>query len=526
MSPSKDLILALDQGTTTSRALIFDTRAQILATGQNAFNQYYPQPGWVEHDALEILSSQLAAITEALVVENIDPAQIRCIGITNQRETTVLWDRATGVPVAPAIVWQCRRTAKMIEELTSDPVVYERIRMSTGLVPDAYFSASKIKWLLDTLPGVRKRAERGELAFGTIDSWLIWQLTGGAVHATDYTNASRTMLFNIHKGCWDEWLLRLFDVPAQILPEVRPSAALYGYTAHPSIPAGIPLCGVAGDQQAALFGQACFLPGEAKNTYGTGCFMLVHTGTVAPLSTNQLLTTMAASAPGAPAALDTLAPGAPVALDAAASGALRSTPLEYALEGSVFVSGALIQWLRDELGLIDTAAQTQLLAQSVADTAGVHIVPAFTGLGAPYWDMDARGAILGLTRGATKAHIVRAALEAMAFQLSDLVEAVQADTALSLKSLKVDGGAATNDFLLQFQSDMLGLDIVRPQSSETTALGAAFLAGLTAGVWRSKEELRALVASKEHRTFSPQMSPEQQQVHLDGWHKAIARVLS
>ena len=501
MPRSQDLILALDQGTTSSRALVFDQQAEILAIGQKGFRQYYPKPGWVEHDALGILTSQLAAVTEAVVGGGVEPSRIRCIGITNQRETTVLWNRSTGAPVAPAIVWQCRRTAEMVEELTSHPAVFERIRQTTGLVPDAYFSASKIKWLLDTLPGVREQALRGELAFGTIDSWLIWQLTGGKTHATDYTNASRTMLFNIHEGRWDEWLLDLFDIPVQILPEVLPSAAFYGNTDHISLPSGIPICGVAGDQQAALFGQACFEPGEAKNTYGTGCFMLVHTGTRAPLSKNRLITTVAASAPS-------------------------FDKLEYALEGSVFVSGALIQWLRDELGLIKTVGETAGLAQQVPDTGGVYVVPAFTGLGAPYWDMEARGAILGLTRGTKKQHIVRASLEAMAFQLSDLVEAVRADTSLSVDHLKVDGGGASNDFLLQFQSDILDADIIRPENGETTAMGAAFLAGLSSGFWQNTEELKALAADKKYKTFSPQMTANKRIKHLEGWHQAVERVLS
>ena len=501
MSSSQDLILALDQGTTSSRALIFNQQAEVLAIGQKGFAQHYPHPGWVEHDALEILSSQMTSISDALATGDIDPARIRGIGITNQRETTVLWNRSTGLPVAPAIVWQCRRTADMIDELASHPDTVARIRQDTGLVPDAYFSATKIKWLLDTLPGVREQAERGELAFGTIDSWLIWQLTGGKTHATDYTNASRTMLFNIHEGCWDEWLLDLFDIPAQILPEVLPSAAFFGETRHSVLPDGIPICGVAGDQQAALFGQTCFTPGEAKNTYGTGCFLLVHTGTNATLSKNQMLTTIAASAPG-------------------------STQLEYALEGSVFVSGALIQWLRDELGIIKKASEAATLAQEVPDTGGVYVVPAFTGLGAPYWDMEARGALLGLTRGTTKQHIIRAALEAMAFQLSDLMDAVRADTSLALKSLKVDGGASANDFLLQFQSDILGAEIVRPNNRETTTLGAAFLAGLSSGFWDDTDELIELVSSKKHVTFSPHMTVEEREKHLDGWHQAVERVLS
>lgn len=519
MSQQQGLILALDQGTTSSRAIVFDAQAHVLAVGQSTFTQYFPEPGWVEHNALEILSSQLTAITEALVSGSIDPANIKAIGITNQRETTILWNRSTGMPIAPAIVWQCRRTAEMVEELTSNPEVFERIRQTTGLVPDAYFSASKIKWLLDNVPGAREQAKRGELAFGTVDSWLIWQLTHGATHATDYTNASRTMLFNIHTGCWDPWLLELFDVPESILPEVKPSASEYGTTVQPAVLSGVPICGVAGDQQAALFGQCCFKPGEAKNTYGTGCFMLVHTGTEAKLSENMLITTIAASAPG------------PVRLESAledneAASAYTFPQLEYATEGSVFVSGALIQWLRDEMGIISTAAETEELALQVEDTAGVYIVPAFAGLGAPYWDMEARGAILGLTRGTSKAHIVRAALEAMAFQLSDLVHAVQEGAELKLEHLKVDGGAAENNFLLQFQSDVLNLDIIRPANTEATALGAAFLAGLTCGLWQSTDELRALINEKENTVYYPQMSDELRQAHLTGWQDAIARVLS
>lgn len=498
---AREFILALDQGTTSSRAIVFDVHGEVRALGQNDFTQYYPKPGWVEHDALEILSSQLNAVTEALVVGEIEATHIKGIGITNQRETTVIWNRSTGIPIAPAIVWQCRRTGEMIEELTSDPEVFERIRKTTGLVPDAYFSATKIKWLLDNTPGARALAEQGELAFGTVDSWLIWQLTGGATHATDFTNASRTMLFNIHDCTWDEWLLDLFDIPAQILPQAMPSAAHYGVTAHPSIPGGIPICGVAGDQQAALFGQSCFRPGQAKNTYGTGCFMLVHSGTKAPLSQNQLITTIAASAPG-------------------------TTQTEYALEGSVFVSGALIQWLRDELRIINSASETARLAQSVDDTAGVYIVPAFAGLGAPYWDVDARGAILGLTRGTNRAHIVRAALEAMAFQLSDLVEAMRADTNLVLECLRVDGGGASNDFLLQFQSDLLNTEIFRPANTESTSLGAAFLAGLSCGLWQDTDELEALVSEEKGTIFSPQIDESKRQAYLSAWKKAVARVLS
>jgi glycerol kinase len=450
----------------------------------------------VEHDPREILSSQLAALTGALVGANVGPLSIDSIGITNQRETTILWDRTTGEPIANAIVWQCRRTAQMIEELTADPKITEQITERTGLVPDAYFSASKIAWLLDNVPGARARAERGELAFGTVDSWLIWQLTNGAVHATDVTNASRTMLYDIHAGTWDPWLLRLFGIPKSLLPEVRPSSADFGVTAHPSLPIGIPIRGVAGDQQAALFGQRCFSAGQAKNTYGTGCFLLMHTGHEACVSGHHLVTTIAASAPG-------------------------TSQLEYALEGSVFVAGALIQWLRDELGLIRSAAQSHKLARSVPDTAGVYIVPAFTGLGAPWWDAEARGAIVGLTRGARREHIVRAALEALAYQVNDLVRAVEADSGMQLRQLNVDGGASANDFLMQFQTDILDTWIIRPASTEATALGAAFLAGLYTGFWPSLDALCDLPTATT--TFEPKMDAELRVRLLAGWADAVER---
>ena len=382
----KKYIIALDQGTTSSRAMLIDRAGRAVGSVQRPFPQLYPQPGWVEHDPHDILSSQLGALTELLLTYSVSPDEVAAIGITNQRETTVVWDRATGEPIANAIVWQCRRTAPMIEALASDPAVAAEIRSRTGLVPDAYFSASKIAWILGEVPGARARAEAGELAFGTIDSWLIWKLTYGAVHATDVTNASRTMLYNIHEGCWDPYLLELFGIPASLMPEVRPSASFFGETANPGLVQGIPIAGVAGDQQAALFGQCCFSAGQAKNTYGTGCFLLMHTGREACASGNGLITTVAASAPGADG-------------------------IEYALEGSVFMAGALIQWLRDELGIIQNVAETDRIARSVASTEGVVVVPAFTGLGAPWWDADARGAILGLTRGAGRAHIVRAALE-------------------------------------------------------------------------------------------------------------------
>lgn len=492
----KKYVVALDQGTTSSRAILFDRAGKLVDMAQHPFEQLYPQPGWVEHNPQDILSSQLAALTELLVSRDVGPGQIDSIGITNQRETTVVWDRETGVPVSNAIVWQCRRTAPIIEELCSDPEVAARITAKTGLLPDAYFSASKIKWILDNTPGARAAAEAGRLAFGTVDSWLVWSLTYGKVHATDVTNASRTMLYDIHEGRWDPWLLDLFDVPASMLPEVRPSSSYFGETAHPGVVGGIPIAGVAGDQQSALFGQCCYAAGEAKNTYGTGCFLLMHTGNEACASKNNLVTTIAASGP-----------------DAAST--------EYALEGSVFVAGALVQWLRDELGLIDSAEETEQLARSVADTGGVYVVPAFTGLGAPYWDAEARGAIYGLTRGTSKAHVVRAALESLAFQVHDLVSAMEADAGKRMRVLNVDGGASANDFLMQFQSDLLQTPLARPHNTETTALGAAYLAGLRTGFWKSTGELCDMRA--EDTTFHPDMPSKTRGALLAGWQKAIGR---
>jgi glycerol kinase len=489
-------IIALDQGTTTSRAILVDRKGSVRGTVQNHFTQLYPQPGWVEHDPQEILSSQLAALTELMVSCKVEPSQIDSIGITNQRETTVIWDRLTGVPIANAIVWQCRRTASLIEQLTQSQETLDTIREKTGLIADAYFSASKIQWLLDNVEGARSRAEAGQLAFGTVDTWLLWSLTRGAVHATDVTNASRTMLYNIHEGVWDPWLLKLFDIPASLLPEVRPSSSHFGVTAHSGVPAGIPLGGIAGDQQAALFGQCCFEAGQAKNTYGTGCFLLMHTGAEARSSAHQLVTTIAASAPG-----------------------IAHT--EYALEGSVFVAGALIQWLRDGLGLISAASQSEAMANAVPDTAGVYVVPAFTGLGAPYWDANARGAIYGLTRGVRKEHIVRAALESMAYQTYDLVAAMQEDAGIRLSALNVDGGASRNDFLMQFQSDVLQIPLARPANTETTALGAAYLAGLQTGFWENTDQLRAL-RSKD-QIFFPARAAADCQPLLDGWAQAVAR---
>ena len=494
---SKKYIVALDQGTTSSRALLIDHDGRVADMVQNPFPQLFPKPGWVEHDPRDILSSQLGALTELLVSNGLGPGDIDSIGITNQRETTVVWDRETGQPVANAIVWQCRRTAPIVEELCGDPEVAAEVTRRTGLVPDAYFSASKIRWILDNVEGARGRARAGKLAFGTVDSWLLWSLTQGAVHATDVTNASRTMLFNIHDMKWDPWLLDLFGVPASMLPEVRPSSGDFGRTANPAAVPGVPIRGVAGDQQAALFGQCCFSPGQAKNTYGTGCFLLMNTGREACESKNGLIATVAASAPGV------------------------SGP-EYALEGSVFVAGALLQWLRDELGLIDDVAETSDIARSIEGTQGVYVVPAFTGLGAPYWDADARGAILGLTRGTSRAHIVRAALESLAYQVRDLVVAMQADSGVPLSELNVDGGASRNDFLMQFQSDILGTPIRRPKNTETTAVGAAYLAGLATGFWEGTDELVRLRSTDD--VYGPRMADAARAELLSGWKRAIGRL--
>lgn len=496
---TKRYIIALDQGTTSSRTVLVNREGAICGMAQREFPQLYPKPGWVDHDPKDIVGSQLGTFTELMTQMSLSPDDIECIGITNQRETTVIWNRETGEPIANAIVWQCRRTADVISEICGDDQeVFEQIIKRTGLRPDPYFSASKAKWLLDNVEGAREKAEAGKLAFGTVDTWLIWNLTNGRVHATDPTNASRTMLFNIHTGDWDDYLLDLFDIPRSLMPEVRPSSSDFGFTANPNLPQGIPICGVAGDQQAALFGQCCFEAGQAKNTYGTGCFFLMNTGTDAPVSENNLVTTIAASAPG--------------------------EPTKYALEGSVFVAGALIQWLRDELELVKNASDSEQLALSVPDSAGVYIVPAFTGLGAPYWDSDARGSIFGLTRGTTKAHIVRAALEALAYQMYDLAIAMEADARRPIAALNVDGGAARNNFLMQFQSDMLGCEVRRPANTETTAMGAAFLAGLSTGFWKSTGELTALRGNDD--IFEPKMSEAQVAEHLAGWKDAVSRTLT
>ena len=493
----KQYVIALDQGTTSSRALLIDHDGRVADMVQNPFRQLFPQPGWVEHDPRDILSSQLGALTELLVSNGLGPDDIDSIGITNQRETTVVWDRETGRPVANAIVWQCRRTAPIVEALCGDPEVAAEVTRRTGLIPDAYFSASKIRWILDNVEGAREAACAGKLAFGTVDSWLLWSLTQGAVHATDVTNASRTMLFNIHDMAWDPWLLDLFGIPESMLPEVRPSSGDFGYTANPAAVPGVPIRGVAGDQQAALFGQCCFSPGQAKNTYGTGCFLLMNTGREACESKNGLVTTIAASASGSPGP-------------------------EYALEGSVFVAGALMQWLRDELGLIDDVAETSDIARSVDGTQGVYVVPAFTGLGAPYWDAEARGAIYGLTRGTRRAHIVRAALESLAYQVNDLVVAMQADSGVALSELNVDGGASKNDFLMQFQSDILGTPIRRPKNTETTAVGAAYLAGLSTGFWKGTDELARLRATDD--VYAPRMGAGARDELLSGWSRAVEHV--
>ena len=495
-----DHILALDQGTTSSRAIVFDREGRIAAMSQHAFTQHYPQDGWVEHDPMEIWETERRAAAEA--VAGLPAGAVAGIGVTNQRETTILWDKATGKPVYNAIVWQCRRTAELCEQIKADGME-EYIKDKTGLVIDAYFSGTKIKWILDNVPGARALAEADQLLFGTVETWLIWNLTGGRVHITDYSNASRTMLFDVDNLCWDEKMCEYLNIPMSILPEVKPSSMVYGKVAGGIIGLegleGIPISGAIGDQPAALFGQACFEPGQAKNTYGTGCFLLMHTGHEACASEHGLVTTVAASAPNAG---DT----------------------EYALEGSVFMAGALIQWLRDELGIIDSVAETDAIARSVATTDGVFVVPAFTGLGAPWWDADARGAILGLTRGAGRAHIVRAALESIAYQVCDLARAMAEDARMPLSVLNVDGGAAANDFLMQFQADMLGAPLRRPDNAETTALGAAYLAGLSTGFWKSTEELAALREGEDR--FLPTFDEPMRAARLAAWHEAVSRVRS
>ena len=492
-------VVALDQGTTSSRAILFNRAGEIVSRAQHPFRQIYPQPGWVEHDPADIWATEKRALAEAVGAAHIDPKQIAAIGITNQRETTILWDRATGQPVHNAIVWQCRRTAPLCDELKEQglgPLVTER----TGLLIDAYFSGTKIRWLLDHVPGARQRAERGELCAGTVDSWLIWNLTGGAAHVTDYSNASRTMLFNIHTLRWDADLCAALGIPLSLLPEPLPNCHTYGAVA-PGIPdledlAGIPICGSAGDQPAALFGQACFTPGQAKNTYGTGCFTLMNVGDAPVASRSGLVTSVAWSLNG------------------------RTT---YALEGSVFNAGSTIQWLRDELGLISSAPECDRLAESVPDSGGVYVVPAFTGLGAPYWDMYARGTIVGLTRGTTRAHIARAVLDAIALQVADLVRAMNADAPCPITTLRVDGGASVSDIMMQTQADLLRLPVDRPAQVETTAFGAAALAGLSAGVWSGLEELEALRRSQH--VFLPQRPEGDCEAQYRQWRRAVDRSL-
>jgi len=484
-------ILALDQGTTSSRAILFNHEGNICNIAQKEFSQIYPQPGWVEHNPMEIWSSQLGVLTEALSGIRATIQDVEAIGITNQRETTVVWDKETGQPVGNAIVWQCRRTADMIEKLKADGLA-ETVRQKTGLIPDAYFSGSKIAWILDHEEGARERAKRGELLFGTIDSWLVWNLTKGKVHVTDYTNASRTMLYDIRKLCWDQELLDYFDIPAEMMPEVEPSSHIYGYTAKKVVGGCVPIAGIAGDQQAALFGQCCFKPGDVKNTYGTGCFLLMNTGEKAVVSENGLLTTIAVGIGG---------------------------KIEYALEGSVFVAGAVIQWLRDELRMLKNAAQSEKYCNAVEDTAGVYLVPAFAGMGAPYWNPYTRGTMVGLTRGAGKEHFVRAAVESMAYQAYDLLEAMQQDSGIQFGELRVDGGAAANNFLMQFQADILDTGVIRPQCIETTALGAAYLAGLAVGYWQDKQEIEKNW-NMEHQ-FVPLMVEADRKEKIKGWKKAV-----
>lgn len=484
-------IMALDLGTTSCRCIIFDKNGRICSAAQKEFTQYFPQPGWVEHDAEEIWATQTGLMYEAMSKIDITINEIAGIGITNQRETTVLWDKETGRPVHKAIVWQCRRTAGYCDELKKLGMA-EFFRSKTGLVLDAYFSATKLRWLLDNAAGARERAEKGELLFGTVDSWIIWKLTGGKVHVTDYSNASRTMLFNIHTLKWDEEILRVLKIPQQILPEVKPSSHVYGYTDSKLFGREVPIAGAGGDQQCALFGQTCFERGEVKNTYGTGGFMLMNTGNAPVNSHNGLVTTIAWGV---------------------------DDKVEYALEGSIFVAGAAVQWLRDELGLIRDAAESEVLAKSVPDANGCYVVPAFVGLGAPYWDQYARGAIVGLTRGVNRNHIVRATLESIAYQVNDVLTAMQEDSGMPITSLRVDGGACDNDFLMQFQADILNTSVVRPYCIETTAMGAAYLAGLAVGYWRSKEEILAnhVIAAE----FKPQMGQAKRENLLQGWHNAV-----
>lgn len=492
----KNYILAFDQGTTSSRAIVFDKDGMIVGTSQKEFTQIYPKAGWVEHDAMEIWGTQSGVAREVLEKTGVRPEELAAIGITNQRETTVVWDKNTGKPIYNAIVWQCRRTAAICDELKAKGLEAS-IKEKTGLVVDAYFSGTKVKWILDNVEGAREKAENGELLFGNIDTWLIWNLTRGKVHVTDYSNASRTLLYNIKELKWDDEILSELGIPKSMLPEVKPSSCVYGHTDPQTFGgAEIPIAGDAGDQQAALFGQACFEPGMAKNTYGTGCFMLMNTGEKPIESKNGLLTTIAWGI---------------------------GDKVEYALEGSIFIAGASIQWLRDELKLVYDSAQSEYYANLVEDTNGVYVVPAFTGLGAPYWDMYARGAILGLTRGSKREHIVRATLESIAYQTKDVLEAMQEDSGITLKALKVDGGAAANNFLMSFQSDILNVPVRRPQVLETTALGAAYLAGLAVGFWKDQDEIKDKWAVD--REFEITMEEDLRNKKYNGWKKAVKRAM-
>lgn len=489
----KQYVMALDQGTTSSRCIIFDKQGKMNSIAQKEFTQIYPKPGWVEHDPMEIWSSQISVATEAMAKLGISAQEIAAIGITNQRETTVVWNKKTGQPVHNAIVWQCRRTSDMIDQLKSKGYE-EYIKDKTGLIPDAYFSGTKIAWILDHVPGARDAAKAGELLFGTVDTWIIWNLTKGKTFVTDYTNASRTMLFDIKKLTWDENILKELDIPTEMLPEVKPSSCIYGYSDRTLFGEEIPIAGAAGDQQAALFGQCCFDKGDVKNTYGTGCFLLMNTGYEAIRSKHGLLTTIAAS---------------------------TESEVQFALEGSVFVAGAAIQWLRDELQLIRTAAESEKYALQVEDTNGAYVVPAFAGLGAPHWDQYARGTIVGITRGCNRDHIIRATLESIAYQTFDVLKAMEGDSGVTLNSLKVDGGACANRFLMQFQADILATVVHKPECIETTALGAAYLAGLAVGFWKDKEEIRRNWSLAE--TFTPNMLEERREKLINGWKRAVKR---
>jgi len=494
MQEPKKYVMALDAGTTSNRAILFGRDGAIAAVAQREFRQHYPHPGWVEHDATEILETQLAVAREVLAKVGATAQDVAAIGVTNQRETTVVWNRETGKPVYNAIVWQCRRTAQYCDSLRARGLA-DVFREKTGLVPDAYFSGTKIRWILENVPGARADAEAGKLLFGTVDTWLVWNLTGGRVHVTDYSNASRTMLYNIRTLAWDDEILAELNVPRSLLPEVRPSSCVYGETDPSALGGPVPIGGIAGDQQSALFGQGCFTAGAAKNTYGTGCFMLMNTGDRPVASKNGLLTTIAWGAGG---------------------------KVEYALEGSVFTAGAAIQWLRDELKVIEKSADSEALARSVPTSNGCYVVPAFTGLGAPYWDQYARGAVLGLTRGVNRAHLVRATLESLAYQTADVLAAMEADSGIRLSALRVDGGASANDFLMQFQSDVIGAPVERPQCIETTAFGAAALAGLAVGFWKDRAEIAAV--GRIERVFSPTLGEIDRAAALSGWHKSVGRV--